>query len=98
LLVLLGALFVLAQQPQQALLLFAFGLQILVLRRDDSLRFELFQIRRQLADDILAARQIFARVVQTVLSFAAAFLVLRHARGFFEEHAQFFGLRLDDPR
>jgi len=36
--------------------------------------------------------------VQTVLGFAAAFLVLRYARGFFEEHAQLFRLRLDQAR
>src|SRR6202521_100303 len=36
--------------------------------------------------------------MQAVLGLAAAFLVFRHACGFFQEHAQFFGLRFDDPR
>ncbi|SAK99265.1 hypothetical protein AWB81_05698 [Caballeronia arationis] len=89
---------VLAQEPQQALLLFAFGLQLLVPGRDDRLPFELLEIRAQFANDVFDARQIFTRVMQTVLGFATPFLVLRHPRRFFEEHAQFFRLRLDDPR
>ncbi|KGD44404.1 hypothetical protein DO72_5716 [Burkholderia pseudomallei] len=96
--VLLGGRLVLAQQPQQALLLLAVGDELFVLRRDHRLRLELLEIRAELADDVLDARQILARVVQPVLGLAAALLVLRHARRLFEEHAQLFGLRLDDPR
>lgn len=85
---LLAAGFVLAQQPQQTLLLFAVGLQILVFGRNDRLRLELLEVGTEFSDDVFDADQILTRVVQTVLGFAAAFLVLRHARGFFEKHAQ----------
>lgn len=98
LLLLLSGGLVLAQQPQQALLLLAVGDEFLVPGRDDGLRLKLLEVRAELADDVLDARQVLARVVQAVLGFAAALLVLRHAGGFLEEHAQLFRLRLDDPR
>ncbi len=98
LLLLLALRLVLAQQPQQALLFLAVGLQFLVLGRHHRLRLELLEVRAQFAHDVLDARQVLARVVQAVLGLAAALLVLRHAGGFLEEHAQLFGLGLDDPR
>ncbi|EDT40444.1 conserved hypothetical protein [Burkholderia ambifaria MEX-5] len=87
LLLLLAGGLVLAQQPQQTLLLLAVGDEFLVLGRDHRLRLELFEVRAEFADDVLDPRQVLARIVQPVLGFAAAFLVLRHAGGFLEEHA-----------
>ncbi|MNS73814.1 hypothetical protein D3C72_1072660 [compost metagenome] len=95
---LLGLRLALAQQPQQVLLFFAIGLQRLEALRDFGLAFQLFQVAAKLAQDVLDAGQVFARIGQAVLGLAAAFLVLGHARGFFQEDAHVIGLGLDDAR
>jgi hypothetical protein len=53
-------------------------------------RFELLEVVVELAQDVVDAQQVVARVLQAVLGLAAAFLVLRDARGLFEEQPQFF--------
>src|SRR5690606_597568 len=83
------------QQPQGKLLFLAIGLQFAVLPRHFGLRLELFQLAAQLAQDVLDAGEVLARVGQAVLGFAAALFISRHAGGLFQEHAQFFGARLD---
>ena len=70
----------------------AVGLQRVVLRGDLGLRLELVEVGVQLAQDVLDARQVLARVLQAVLGLAPALLVLGDARGFFEEQAQLLGL------
>jgi len=88
----------LLQQPQEALLLFAFRLESLVALGDLGLRLELFELGGQFAQDVLDPGHVLARVGQAVLGLAAALLVARHARGLFQEHAQFVGPGLDDAR
>ena len=92
----LGFGFALAQQPQQLELLVAIGLQALVALGNHGLGFELFEVAAEFAQDVFDPGQVLARVVQPVFGLAAAFLVLRHTCGFFEEDAQFIGLGLDD--
>ncbi|MNM39124.1 hypothetical protein D3C81_498940 [compost metagenome] len=89
---------VLAQQPQQLLLFFLVRLQGVEARGHGRLRFEFFQVGIEFAQDVFHAQQILARVLQTVFRLAAAFLVFRYARRFFQEHAQFFRARFDDAR
>ncbi len=95
---LLGLGFVLAQQPQQFLLFFLVALQLMEFLGDRRLRLQFRQIRVKFAQDIFNPHQVFARVVQAILGFAAAFLVLGNAGGLFQENPQFFGTRLDDAR
>jgi hypothetical protein len=54
---------------------------------------ELVEVVVQLAQDVVHARQVLARVLQPVLGLAAAFLVLADAGGLFQEQAQLFGPR-----
>ncbi len=89
---------VLAQQPQQFLLFFLVRLQGVETRGHGRLRFQLFQVGIEFAQDVFHAQQIFARILQAVFRLAAAFLVFRHAGRFFQEDAQFFGARFDDAR
>lgn len=89
----LGAL----EEPQLVLLLRGIALQRVVACGHLGLLLELLEIGVELAQDVLDAREVLARVAQAVLGLAAAFLVLRDARGFLEEQAQFLGLRFDDP-
>ncbi len=88
---------VLAQEPQEVLLLLDVGLQRLVLGRDFGLARELLDLRVELAADVVDAGEVLARVLEALLGLAAPLLVLRDARRLLEEHAQFLGLRLDDP-
>ncbi len=94
----LGQRLALAQQPQQMLLLFAFGLQRLEALRDFGLGLELFEVGAELAQDVFDAREVLARVGQAVLGLAAALLVFGDARGLFQEDAHVVGLGLDDAR
>ena len=75
--------FVLAQQPKQLLLFILIGLQLPEFLCDGCLRFQLFQIRGQLAQDVFDTGQVFACVLQAVFGFPAALLVLGYAGGFF---------------
>ncbi|MCY1216441.1 hypothetical protein D9M72_283140 [compost metagenome] len=88
----------LAQQPQQVLLLFAVGVQRFEALRHLSLAFQFFEVAAEFAQDVFDAGQVLARVGQAVFGLAAAFLVLGHARGFFQEDAHVIGLGLDDAR
>ncbi len=74
------------------------GLQLVEFLRDGCLALQLFQIGIEFAQDVFDAHQVFARVLQAVFGFAAAFLVLRDAGRFFQEDAQFFGTGFDDAR
>ena len=84
------------QEPELVQLQRARVLQRAVAQRDLGLGFELVEIGRQLAQDVVHAGQVLARVLQAVLGLAAAFLVLGHASRFFQEQPQLFGTRLDD--
>jgi hypothetical protein len=95
---LLGLGLVLAQQPEQLLLFFLVGLQLVEAVRHRGLGFELFQVGVQLAQDVLDAEQVLARVGQAVFGFAAPLLVLGDAGRLFQEHAQLFRARFDDAR
>ena len=50
----------------------------------------------EFAQDVVDSGQVLAGVFQPGLGLAAALLVLRDTRGFFEEEAQLFGLAFDD--
>ena len=84
------------QKPQLVLLERAVGLQLVVAGGDFGLLFQLFQIRIQLAQDVVNPGQVLAGVGQAIFGFAAALFVFGHARSFFEEQAQLFRARLDD--
>ncbi len=88
----------LAQQPQQVLLFFAVGVQRLEALRHLGLAFQFFEVAAEFAQDVFDAGQVLARVRQAVFGLAAAFLVLGHARGLFQEDAHVIGLGLDDAR
>ena len=53
-------------------------------------------LRVELAQDVLDAREVFAGVVQAVFSFAATLFVFGHTSGLLEEHTQLFWFCLDD--
>ena len=72
-------------------------LQRAVAAGDLGLRLELLEVAVQLAQDVLDARQVLARVLEPVLGLAPALLVLRDAGRLLEEQAQLLGLALDDP-
>jgi hypothetical protein len=57
---------------------------------------ELVEVGVELAQDVVDARQVLARVLEPVLGLAAALLVLGDAGGLLEEQAQLFGPALDD--
>ena len=84
------------QEPQLVLLERHAGLQRVVLGRHHGLLFQLVEVGVQLAQDVLDARQVLARVAQAVFGLAAALLVLGHAGRLFQEQAQLLGPRLDD--
>jgi len=71
-------------------------LQRAVLGGHLGLLLQLVEVAGQLAQDVFDARQVLARVLEAVLGLAAALLVLRDARGFLEEQAQFLGFGFDD--
>ena len=74
----------------------ALVLQRAVLLRHHGLAFELVEVGVQLAQDVLDAGDVLARVLQPALGFAAPLLVLGHAGGLLEKQAQLLGLALDD--
>ena len=84
------------QEPELVQLQRALLLQLAVGLGHLGLLFQLVEVGIQLAQDVVDARQVLARVLQPVLGLAAAFLVLGHARGFFEEQPQLLGARFDD--
>jgi hypothetical protein len=94
---LLGQRLVAAHQPEHVLFGFALGIERPVLARHLTLAFELVDLGTEFAQDVVDARQIFAGIGEPTFSFAAALLVARHARRFFEEDPQLFGFGLDDP-
>ena len=85
-----------AHQPQQLLPVAEPDLEVAILLRHDGLALEPLEIGRQLAQDVLDARQVLARVAESVLGLATPFLVLRDAGGLFEKDAQLVGPGLDD--
>ena len=94
---LIGLAFGALQEPQLMLLARGVAGQRVVALRDFGLLFEAFQIGVELAQDVFDAGQVFARVAEAVLGFAAALLVFRDAGRFFEEQPQFLGFGFDDP-
>jgi hypothetical protein len=87
-----------AHIPKKMLLELQIVLQLLIAGRDLRLRIELFDLRAELGADVGDPRQVLARVCETGLGLLAPLLVFRDARRLLEEHAQLFGLRLDDAR
>ena len=87
-----------AQEPELVQLRLRVLLQRAVAAGDLGLRLELVEVAGQLAQDVVDARQVLARVLQARLGLAPALLVLRDAGRFLEEEAQLLGLALDDPR
>ena len=94
----LGLRFVAAQQPEQLLFVRQLRLVIAVLARHRRLGFQTFHLAAQFRADIFDARQVFTRIGQTAFGFLAPFLVLGHAGGFFQKHAQLVRARFDDAR
>ena len=88
----LGAL----QKPLLLLLARDILLQRLELHRGLGLLFELAEVGAELAQDVLHAGQVLARISNAVFGFAAALFVFGDPGGFFEEQAQLFRARLDD--
>ena len=88
----LGAL----QKPLLLLLVGHVFLQRLELHGRLSLLFEFAEVGAELAQDVLHAGQVLARVGNPVLGFAATLFVFGYPGGLFEEQAQLFGTRLDD--
>ena len=89
---------VLSGKPQTMLGKRQVGLQAAVVLGDFGLRGELLDLGLEFALDVLDAIHVVARVLQPGFGFLAAFLVLGHARGFFQVAAQFFRFRLDQAR
>ena len=84
---------------QKPLLLLFVGdilLQRLELHCRLGLLFEFAEVGAELAQDVLHAGQVLARVGDAVFGFAAALFVFGDTGGFFQEQAQLFGARLDD--
>ena len=71
-------------------------LQIFEALGDLGLALEFFQIRIEFAQDVFHTGEVFTRVAQAVLGFAAALFVFRDAGGLLQKQAQLFGLGLDD--
>ena len=71
-------------------------LQGLVAKRNLGLFFQLFQVDRQLAQNIFHPRQIGPGVTQTVFRLAATLFVLRDAGGLFQKQPQLFRLRFNN--
>jgi hypothetical protein len=86
----------LLQEPQLVQLGGAGFLQGVVLRGHLGLLLQLVEVGVQLAQDVVDAGQVLARVTQAQLGLAAALLVLADAGGFFQEQPQFFRPRFDD--
>ena len=62
------------------------------------LAIEVLDLFLDLFEHVLQPRQVVLGVPDAIRRLAAAFLVLRDAGGLFDEHAHFFGLRLDYAR
>ncbi len=86
-----------AQEPQLMQLQGAVVLQAAVAPGDLGLLLELLEVAVELAQDVVDAGEVVARVAQPVLGLAAALLVLGHTSRLFQEQAQFLGLAFDDP-
>jgi hypothetical protein len=84
------------EEPELVLLQRLLVDQLAVGGGDLGLRLELLEVGVELAQDVLDPRQVLACVLEAVLGFAAALLVLGNAGGFLEEQAQLLGLALDD--
>jgi len=84
------------EEPQLVLLQRRPRLQVVVALRHLGLALQLVQVGVQLAQDVLDASQVLARVVEPVLGLAPALLVLADAGRLFQEQAQLLGARLDD--
>ena len=76
----------------------ALGLDRLVLLGLSGLPREMLQLFADFFAQVVEAVEILAGVADAGLGFLAAFLVFGDAGGFFQIHAQFFGLGLDDLR
>ena len=82
--------------PQLVLAQGGGGLQLVVALGHFGLLLELLELGVELAQDVVNAGQVLARVRQSVLGLAPAFLVFRDPGRLFQKQAQFFGARLDD--
>ena len=65
---------------------------------DLRLRFKLCEIGVQLAQNVLHALEVLARILKTIFRLAAALFVLGDTGGFFEEDAQLLGTGFDNAR
>ena len=83
---------------QQRLAIEFFFFELAITRCDFGLAFEAIHLRGQLGLNVVNTRKIFFGVGETTFGVFAPLFVARHASGFFEEHAQFLGLGLDDAR
>ena len=92
----LGRRIAMLQEPQLVQLLRAAVLQRAVMAGHLGLLFQALQVVVQLAQDVVHAQQVLARVLEPVLGLAASFLVLADASRLFEEQAQLFRARFDD--
>ena len=86
------------EEPELVLLERAVLLQRAIAAGDLGLRLELGQIEVELAQDVLDAGQVLARVLEPVLGLAPPFLVFRDPGRLLEEEAQLLRLALDDSR
>jgi hypothetical protein len=83
-------------QPEQGLLARHALVQVAILLRHGRLRLQMADLRFQFVANVLDAGQVLAGILQPVLGFLAALLVLGDAGSFFEEQAQIVRLGLDD--
>ena len=84
------------EEPELVLLERHVLLQGVVARRDLGLLFEPLQIGVQLAQDVLNAREVLARIVQAVFRLAPALFVLGDPRRLLQEQAQLLRAAFDD--
>ena len=82
-------------EPQQMLGLLQTGFVIAIPGRNLGLRFELRELRGELAPDVLDPRQVIPTVAEAAFRLFAPFPVFGDARRLFEEHAQLLGSGLD---
>ena len=71
-------------------------LQFLVLLSYLGLSLKFFQVGGQLSQNVFHAREVFARVAQTIFSFSAALFVFGNAGGLLQEQPQFLWFGFDD--
>ena len=82
-------------EPQQMLRLLQAGFALAIPGRNLGLRFELRELRGELAPDVLDPRQVIPTVAEAAFRLFAPFPVFGDARRLFEEHAQLLGSGLD---